>query len=268
MTTTRLSMFQPAYGQQADIETAVNDNLDILDAAIGAQVYTASTRPASGYSGKPIFETDTNAVLVWQGSAWRYATPPVAASLATVTGTHAGLLGVQTSDNTLKRWTGSTWSNLVVPASAASGEGAVYERAAVQSCANNTDTFVDFDTAVKETGYITKSTSTGSVFTINVTGWYTMTAQARWEDNNTGRRDVHIVNGANNNIRYATCRTSATQNGATGTGTGEPCASVSYYLTAGDTVKIMVNQNRGGSLNLEAAAFGPRTRVSFLYGGA
>lgn len=264
---TRLGLYIPTLGDQANIVTTYGDWVDDIDAAVGNEVYTASTRPASGFSGKAIFESETRAALVWGGAAWYYVTPPVASSLSTVTGTHAGLLGVQTSDNTLKRWTGSAWTNLTMPASGITGQGAVYERAATQSTANNTDVFVDFDTAVVETTYITKTTSTGSVFTINVTGWYTMSAQARWADNNTGRRDVHIVNAVNNNIRYATSAVSATQNGS-GTGTGQPACTHSHYLTAGTTVKVMVNQNSGGSLNLEAAAFGPRPRVSFLYGGS
>lgn len=38
--------------------------------AIKAGVCTSSTRPASPYEGQMIYETDTDLVLVWSGSAW------------------------------------------------------------------------------------------------------------------------------------------------------------------------------------------------------
>jgi len=31
---------------------------------------TSSTRPASPVAGKAYFETDTNKVIIWDGSAW------------------------------------------------------------------------------------------------------------------------------------------------------------------------------------------------------
>ena len=31
---------------------------------------TSSTRPASPVAGKTYFETDTNKVIIWDGSAW------------------------------------------------------------------------------------------------------------------------------------------------------------------------------------------------------
>jgi hypothetical protein len=51
-----------------------------LSSVVGAQsivkpgVCTSSTRPASPYDGQVIYETDTDAVKVWDGSAWVGAT--------------------------------------------------------------------------------------------------------------------------------------------------------------------------------------------------
>ena len=39
-------------------------------------VCTSSTRPASPYEGQMIYETDTDKVLVWNGSAWRFLNTP------------------------------------------------------------------------------------------------------------------------------------------------------------------------------------------------
>lgn len=274
--TTRLGLRQVTLDDVSNFLTDASDNFDDIDAAVGAQVYAASALPSSGYSGKLVWDTTNTRLRVQQstssGSAWRDVSVPVWTSLAAVTGTHTGELAFQTSDNTLNRWTGAAWTNLqtTVAASGITGQGASYTRLATQACANNTDVFVDFDTAENTTTYITKTTSTGSVFTINVAGWYTITAQAHWDETVTavGRRDVHIVNGANSNIRYATQTGPASQNGLTGTATGTPNCAVSVNLTAGTTVKIMVNQNQGSSLNLKAETYGICTRVTFLYGGA
>jgi len=43
-----------------------------------AGVCTSSTRPASPYEGQMIYETDTDKVLVWNGSAWAYSATPQA----------------------------------------------------------------------------------------------------------------------------------------------------------------------------------------------
>jgi hypothetical protein len=51
-----------------------------LSSVVGAQsivkpgVCTSSTRPASPYEGQMIYETDTDATKVWDGSAWVGAT--------------------------------------------------------------------------------------------------------------------------------------------------------------------------------------------------
>ena len=39
-------------------------------------VCTSSTRPATPYEGQMIYETDTDKVLVWNGSAWLYSATP------------------------------------------------------------------------------------------------------------------------------------------------------------------------------------------------
>ena len=53
-----------------------------LSSVVGAQsiikpgVCTSSTRPAVPFEGQMIYETDTDKVLVWNGTAWLYSSTP------------------------------------------------------------------------------------------------------------------------------------------------------------------------------------------------
>lgn len=51
-----------------------------------AGVCTSTTRPASPYEGQMIYETDTDMLAIWNGSAWRYiaATTPTEGSVLQV----------------------------------------------------------------------------------------------------------------------------------------------------------------------------------------
>lgn len=54
----------------ADVDTAVNDNLEKLEAAIGFQLVLSTARPSSPYIGMAILETDTLRGYVWDGLTW------------------------------------------------------------------------------------------------------------------------------------------------------------------------------------------------------
>ena len=60
--TTRLALYKSASdGSEAVNYTQdIGQNWDRVDAAVGFQAVTSSTRPSSPYSGKPIMETDTS----------------------------------------------------------------------------------------------------------------------------------------------------------------------------------------------------------------
>ena len=66
-TTTRLGLTKPDYSDNVDIDD-INDNMDDLDAVVGAKPVTSSTRPASPYDGQFIYETDTQAAYVRDNS--------------------------------------------------------------------------------------------------------------------------------------------------------------------------------------------------------
>jgi len=64
-------------------------------------VCTSTTRPASPYEGQMVYETDTDMVAIWNGSAWRYiaaTTPTNGTVLQVVSDTGTGVL--QTSSTT------------------------------------------------------------------------------------------------------------------------------------------------------------------------
>jgi hypothetical protein len=60
--TTRLALYKSKSdgSELVNYSQDIGQNLDKLDAAVGFQAVTASTRPSSPYSGKPIFQTDTS----------------------------------------------------------------------------------------------------------------------------------------------------------------------------------------------------------------
>lgn len=265
---TRLDLRLAEPTDTVNVETDIADNFAAVDANIGYVICTSGTRPATPYAGMQIHETDTHNRLVYDASgagSWVHYPGSVVAALADVQGKYAGLTALLSTTNIMYRWTGSVWVTLASTLDPTLGPAvpfAAYTRAATQSVSNNSDAFIDFDTADITHSYIVKSTSTGSVFTLGPAGVYRIDAQSHWAANSAGRRNTDIVNASNLNIRYITQSGSASQAGASTVST-----SVSYRFTAGQAIKIMVNQDSGGSLNMQAESYGPRPRVCITYIG-
>lgn len=61
-TTTRVGLYKPLSdgSELVNVSQDLNGNTDLLDLAVGFQTCTASTRPSTPYSGKPIFQSDTS----------------------------------------------------------------------------------------------------------------------------------------------------------------------------------------------------------------
>ena len=85
-----------------------------LSSVVGAQsivkpgVCTSSTRPASPFEGQMIYETDTDVLAIWNGSAWR--------QLAAATKTGSVLQVVTATTTTVVATTGSTFSDTTLTA--------------------------------------------------------------------------------------------------------------------------------------------------------
>jgi len=69
-TTTKLSLIKPDLADVVDVGN-LNDNADSIDAAVGFTICTSSTRPATPWTGQPIYETDTLASYMYDGSTWQ-----------------------------------------------------------------------------------------------------------------------------------------------------------------------------------------------------
>lgn len=69
-------------------------------------VCTSATRPATPYRGQVIYETDTDILAIWNGSAWRY--------IAATTPTSGSILQVQsaTKTDTFTFSASSTWTDI------------------------------------------------------------------------------------------------------------------------------------------------------------
>lgn len=61
-TTSRVGLYKPLSdgSELVNVSQDLNGNTDKIDLAVGFQSCTSTTRPGTPYSGKPIFETDTN----------------------------------------------------------------------------------------------------------------------------------------------------------------------------------------------------------------
>lgn len=73
-TTSRLGMVKADTTDIVNLPTQINNNLDLLDGAVGCFVCTSSTRPTGGqlFHGLLIKETDTGNKYYWNSGsvAW------------------------------------------------------------------------------------------------------------------------------------------------------------------------------------------------------
>lgn len=70
--TPRLGLRKPGFTDPEQVITDVNNNLDKIDAAVNANVFTSSTRPANPHDGKLIYETDTKLIAIWSKNLGRW----------------------------------------------------------------------------------------------------------------------------------------------------------------------------------------------------
>jgi hypothetical protein len=62
--TTRLNATKPASSENVDVTAHLSNNFDLFDAAVAATVGASSAKPASAFSGRLWYETDTNVLKV------------------------------------------------------------------------------------------------------------------------------------------------------------------------------------------------------------
>jgi hypothetical protein len=84
--TTRLGATKPASSENVNI-TTLNDNADLFDAAVGSSVGASSARPASAFSGRLWYSTDSNSLSVNEAASASTAavwSDPVAQGLSSI----------------------------------------------------------------------------------------------------------------------------------------------------------------------------------------
>lgn len=71
--TSRLGLYKPddTGSENINVTTDLNNNLDALDAKVGALSCTSGARPGAPYNGQFIRETDTGKMYVHDGTNWR-----------------------------------------------------------------------------------------------------------------------------------------------------------------------------------------------------
>src|SRR5688572_25414929 len=99
--TTRLALVKETTTENYSVAT-VNSNSDKVDAAVGFEQCTSSTRPSAPYNGKAIWESDTGSALYSNGSApasgsWKYLWTPHGPVVVGAVGVTAPLRGQTTS---------------------------------------------------------------------------------------------------------------------------------------------------------------------------
>jgi len=67
-TTSRMAMYKPASGENVNVVTDLNNNLDSLDLNMNFRTCTSSTRPSVKWDGMTIHETDTRKSYVWNAT--------------------------------------------------------------------------------------------------------------------------------------------------------------------------------------------------------
>jgi hypothetical protein len=134
-------------------------------AGLKTGVCTSTTRPSGPYEGQMIYETDTDMVAVWNGSAWRY----VSATTPT-NGTVLQIVTASTSTNTTTTSSALATTGLSATITPKSTTSKILVIAAVTGCKTAAvDTGIEFAffrggsnilTFSKYAGYSTSSTDT------------------------------------------------------------------------------------------------------------
>lgn len=70
-TSARVGFVLPDNTDNVDVAQHVSGNFDKIDTTIGVPSYTSGTRPGTNnFPGRPIYETDTKRIMVYNGATW------------------------------------------------------------------------------------------------------------------------------------------------------------------------------------------------------
>lgn len=226
-TTTRDALRYPALSDSPDVVRDItNLATDVEGALHRAYPCTSTTRPTGIDEGFLIRESDTGAVLVWDGADWQAL--------------GAGVSG------------GGSGGSLAY---------AQFSASSAQSVANATDVTCGFGTADTASSAVTRAVrAEGHQFTLNTAGLWTITATVRYSTTTaTGERYAGIHTGSGGGQPLA----GAGSNPSSGSSPVTLNVAVTRYFTASSTVFVNLYQGTGNPLALEPGSGGGWVRLNF-----
>lgn len=109
-TTTYKALKTPVVADQVQTTVAeLSANFTTLD-LVAPVVVTSATHPGSPYEGMIIYETDTDKVLFYDGTAWRLNSGLIPCTSATRPTAYTGLVIYETDTGRILVYNGSAWS--------------------------------------------------------------------------------------------------------------------------------------------------------------
>lgn len=128
--------------------------------------------------------------------------------------------------------------------------GALVKRTSAQAITTGTSTFVIFDAETYDTDNIHDNSTNPSRLTVpSEVSKVKILANIKWENDNTGNRDMAVWK--NNSINFdGAPRSTIIPVNFPGTGTHQNLTSPVLVVTAGDYFELKVYQNSGGDLNI------------------
>lgn len=225
--TTRLGLRKPDGTENVDVVADLGVNYDFLDDAAGSTLCTSTTRPFTPYDGQVIYETDTNHVLTWNGTAWKNSSIPVVTATSQITSPYEGMLIMNSTDDMIYVRRSSAWVAAV--ATGDTFHEARYYQNTAQTVANTADVKLYFDTAVTTCADVVASGTNNTDFTLQRSGLWLLSAGVRYPSATAGERHVFIgtssdmaignrITGASAHIATTTtlsCTTTARLNSGT-----------------------------------------------------
>lgn len=191
--TSRFNMRKAAGADQANVQTDINDNLDVIDANLGAAIVTSGTRPASPIEGRLIRETDTGNFLVYASGAWRNVSVPVVTATSQILAPYEGLIVLNTTDMLLYRRSGSTWIGFAAVGGTTdpTRHEARYIKTVSVAVASGTDGQISYPNTVTTCSDVTPNGSFNA-FTLNRGGLWILSAGVRWAAGSSGERHLFL----------------------------------------------------------------------------
>lgn len=177
---------------------------------------------------------------------WNETSIPVVSSTSDISAPYTGQLVFSTADNRIWRYTGSAWAVFT------NGPVWAIYRATAQTIANNTWTYVNFDSEDTDTGNMHSTSVNTFAVTINQPGLYLISGKGCFAPNATGQRAVRLTK--NGNVVRST--SVIFNNVGASNVASAPTPTYPVQCALNDVLAMQVWQQSGGNLDTSAASDG------------